>query len=297
MQEARFWVGARDNSVRCLLCPRKCLIADKAFGHCGVRGVRDGKLFAASYGRIAALQMDPVSKKPFARYHSDEMVLSVGLAGCNLDCLFCQNYSLSGLRGAELEQVQALGRIDERTPEELASLAAEDALSVGLAFTYNEPLTAFEYVLDTFKNLRKFNSVKKHLLVTNGVINEEPLKKLLPLLDAANIDLKGGADFYGKICGATPAVYEAVRRNIKLCNDAGVHVEVCFLVIDGLNDDEGTVREIVDFLAGVNPEIVLHVNRYFPRYKMKIPPTKIETMKRVREIAEEKLKYVCLGNV
>jgi pyruvate formate lyase activating enzyme len=257
---------------------------------------------APLYARAGALQLDPIEKKPLARFHPGSQILSIGSFGCNLDCAFCQNHSLS--RGGS-KWAQAAMNGDPDTPQEIKpiklALTAKATGTLGVAFTYNEPLTWYEYVFDTAKFIKEKFSEQKTVLVTNGFINEEPFKALLPYIDAANIDLKGDDLFYTGSCGCWTAslakATDPVKRSIALALEAGVHVEVTFLAIDTLNTSDECVNDVVDFLAGLDPEIPLHVSRYFPRYRLTLPATTYETLVRIVDIARKKLKYVYMGNV
>ncbi|HPQ67787.1 MAG TPA: AmmeMemoRadiSam system radical SAM enzyme [bacterium] len=278
---ARYQTQRDDQSCRCELCPRHCVIKPEASGFCLHRYNQDGQLFAAQYGEVAALAIDPIEKKPLYHFHPGSDIVSVGANGCNLACKFCQNWHLS------------CGHAQTRplSPEELAATADRQG-SIGIAFTYNEPLIWFEYILDTAALLKPRNLAV--VLVTNGYLETEPFDELLPWIDAMNIDVKGDDRFYRELTGGRLA---PVRRNVEAAHRAGVHVEVTNLLITGENDDEASVRDLVDWLASVSPDIPLHFSRYFPQHKFHAPQTPVASLERAAAIAREKLNFVFLGNV
>ncbi|MGB3398856.1 MAG: AmmeMemoRadiSam system radical SAM enzyme [Candidatus Deferrimicrobiaceae bacterium] len=269
-----------DGAVRCELCPHRCLISERKQGICGVRENRDGRLFALTYGKVAAVQFDPVEKKPLFHFHPGKPILSVGSVGCNFHCGFCQNYHL----------------VEKRVP--LTSVPIPDLVraarregAIGISYTYNEPLIWFEFVVDCAREFRKAGMT--NVLVTNGYISPEPLAEILPLVDAMNIDLKSmDATFYRKICGGELApVLDTIRESAK-----ATHVEITTLLVTGENDSEESIHAVVDFVAGVDPEIPLHLSRYMPMYRFTAPPTSPERLSAAFRIARERLPYVYVGN-
>lgn len=282
MHEALYYEKLDLKRVRCHLCPYKCRITPGAKGACGVRQNVDGTLYSLIYGKTTGLALDPIEKKPLYHYHPGEHILSLGTRGCNLHCDFCQNWQISQEPDAPAEDI---------TSEEVVQ-RAKDLGSFGIAYTYNEPFIWYEFVLDTAK-LAKGNGME-NVLITNGFVNIEPLKGMLPYINAMNIDLKSfDEDFYVKICkGMLKPVLDVIKVSAKAC-----HVELTNLIIPTLNDSEGSVRKMVDWIySNLGPEVPLHLSRYFPCYKMDLPPTPIETLKRAERIAKEKLKYVYIGN-
>ena len=284
MKEAKYYIKGQNNKVNCLLCPHQCIIQSGQIGRCGVRRNLNGTLDAQTYGQCASLALDPIEKKPLYHFYPGSLILSVGTKGCNFSCSFCQNYELA----------HGTPKTNYLKPDQLVLLVQEKAPeSIGLAFTYNEPLVWYEYVLDTAK-LAGAQGLK-NVLVTNGFIQEEPLKELLPYVDAFNIDLKGfTAEYYKKLVGGN---LEAVKDTIVRAKDAGCHVEVTTLLVTGQNDSEQEVKQLASWLAAAaGRDIPLHLSRYFPRYKMADPPTPLETMKTAYEAAKDELRYVYLGN-
>ncbi len=286
MQEALYYEKA-GNKIRCNLCPHLCLIGEGKSGTCGVRIVRSGKLYAGNYGQLSAVQWDPIEKKPLYHYYPGQLILSLGTYGCNLFCSFCQNWNL------------ARGAADSDTPvfqpaAILAMLEKEGGPDqvIGVAYTYNEPLIWYEFVLDTARLLKEHGY--RNVLVTNGYINPEPLSELLPHIDAMNIDVKGFSDhFYQEYCrGQRAAVLNTVEMAVKQC-----HVEVTCLLIPSLNDLPAEQEALAEWLAGLDQDLVLHYSRYFPRYKLDLPSTGEDVMLNTLEIARKHLRYVYAGNI
>jgi len=228
--------------------------------------------------------MDPIEKKPLYHFYPGTMVLSLGTIGCNFACVFCQNWTISQ---ANIKDVQ----VEELSPEKAIQLALQNNSSA-ICYTYSEPSIWYEYVLDTAR-LAKKNSLK-NILVTNGFINREPLIKLLPFIDAMNIDLKSFRNsFYQKYCkGSLSPILNTIELSKKYC-----HIEITNLIIPGLNDSEEEITEMVDWISSLSKDIPLHFSRYFPCYKMDIEATPISTLQKARSIAQKKLKYVYVGNI
>ncbi len=282
---ARYWQPGENLQVECLLCPHHCRINPGRTGLCLARKNENGRLMAEAYGRVTSLALDPIEKKPLRFFYPGSSILSVGLYGCNFRCGFCQNWSIAQ-RKAPYQMI---------LPDELAGLAEQEKSrgNIGLAYTYNEPLVGFEYVLDCARLIRRQSM--KNVLVTNGFINQEPLEELLPLIDAMNIDLKAWQpDFYRTICrGELQPVLETIRRSAASC-----HVEITTLLIPGLNDQAGDIEALAAWLADIDPNMPLHLTRHHPDYQMPEPqPIDLRRMSLLAEIAGKHLKKVLLGNV
>lgn len=271
----------------CVLCFHHCRLEEGQTGLCRARICRDGQIRPLNYGKLTSLALDPIEKKPLRRFHPGSKILSVGSFGCNLRCPFCQNHSISMAGDGDLE-------VGEMSPKDLAegAMALRNRGNIGVAYTYNEPLIGYEFVLDCAKEIRSRGMY--NVLVTNGTIEEEPWRNLLPWIDAANIDLKGFTpEWYRRLGGDL----ETVKRSIRMAAEAGCHVEVTTLLIPGENDSEEEIRALSGWLAGLNPEIPLHLSRFFPRYRMTDrPPTPVKTVYTLTETARENLKYVYTGN-
>jgi pyruvate formate lyase activating enzyme len=283
MREALYY-KQQGEKVVCSLCPRACLIGEGQAGFCRVRQNRNNILYTTNYARCAAIALDPIEKKPLYHFFPGSLILSLGTWGCNFSCQFCQNWQLA----------QSQPETGELLPNEAVkkALRLKPEGNIGLAYTYSEPSVWYEYILDT-ASLAKEAGLK-NVLVTNGYINEKPLLELLPYIDAMNIDVKAFKnDFYREYCaGQLSAVKHTVELAARHC-----HVEITTLVIPGLNEEPEEIGALAKWLAGINPDIPLHLSRYFPRYKMKIPPTSKESLMRAQEAAQDYLKYVYLGNI
>ena len=269
--------------MRCEVCPHHCDIPEGKRGLCRARANIGGKITCVNYGKLTAISLDPIEKKPLARFCPGSKILSVGSFGCNLRCPFCQNSEIS-MAGESIETVYV-------SPEALVKKAEEIRGNIGLAFTYNEPLIGYEYVRDCGALAREKGL--KMVLVTNGTICRGPLTELLPCIDAMNIDLKGFTErFYHMVGGDLETVKRTIELAVKSC-----HVEVTVLTIPGENDGPEEMEALSGWLAGVDPEIPLHITRCFPRYKMSgKSPTPIETLMRLRDVASRHMRYVYLGN-
>ncbi len=286
MKEALFW-EKKNNKVQCLLCPNNCVIADGKRGFCGVRENIGGILYSLIYGRASSVCPDPIEKKPLYHFHPGSSVLSFGTVGCNFKCKHCQNWSISQAIPEEypLEEVSATS---------IPNLAKRYKCS-GVAWTYNEPTIWYEFTYDCCR-IAKENSLYT-VYVTNGYINEEPLRKISPYLDAMNIDVKAfKQDFYTKICSGK---LQPVLDTCILAKELGIHIELTYLVIPGYNDKKEDFDNFSRWAAEkLSTEIPVHFSRFFPHYKMTdIGPTPIPTMLTAYETAKKYLDFVYLGNV
>lgn len=273
------------SKIVCSICPRGCELAKGQTGFCRARINTGDMVTAKNYGRITSMALDPIEKKPLRRFFPGSNILSVGSFGCNLRCLFCQNYRIS-MSGSDMKSAYI-------SPEELVerSQTLKEDNNIGIAFTYNEPLIGYEYVLDCAK-LAKANDLKI-VLVTNGYINEPPLKELLPYVDAMNIDLKAfDEEFYKSIEGKLEVVKRSIELSAKSC-----HVEVTNLIIPGENDDKQDMEKMAQWLSEIDEHIPLHISRFFPQYKMlDKAATEIEKVYSLADTARKYLKFVYEGN-
>lgn len=286
MKEARFYTPS-DGGVRCLLCPHHCRIKEGGRGLCRSRECRDGKLYALSYGIPCALADDPVEKKPLNRFMPGTRCLSLSCTGCNLSCRWCQNSSISQIAPEDADATLL-------SPEEIVDICLKRGMP-SIAYTYTEPFTWFEYMYDIA--VLAHDKGLKNILVSAGYVEKEPLRELLPSLDAANIDIKAmDDDIYRRYCGATLA---PVLENILAMKNAGVHVEITNLLVTGLNDSEEQVRRLCQWMVDNGlQDVPLHLSRYFPRYRYKESPTPASTLKKAREVAHSAgIQTVYLGNI
>lgn len=274
--------------VVCTVCPRVCRLEEGERGFCRARVARGGEIVDENYGRITSMALDPMEKKPLARFHPGSSVLSVGSYGCNLRCPFCQNASIAC---ADAEEVPWR----PMTPAELVGRAVDLRRrgNVGIAYTYNEPFVGFEFVRDTARLAHEAGLV--NVAVSNGMVNPGPLAEMLPYIDAANIDLKGFTqEFYDVVEGDL----KAVKRTIEtMALFPSCHLEVTTLVIPGLNDDEQEIDAAAAWLASLDPTIPYHLTRFFPCHLMTDRlPTPVATLRTLREIASKHLDDVLVGN-
>lgn len=269
--------------MKCEICPHHCEIPEGKSGFCHAWTVEDGVLTSRNYGMVTSLALDPIEKKPFYHFYPGSKILSLGSWGCNLNCPWCQN---DGISRGETEAVYVL-------PEEIVQKAVElkPAGNIGIAFTYNEPMVCPDYITDTAK-LAQAEGLKT-ALVTNGMITAKAHEPFLPYIDAYNIDLKTAyPESYRSIGGDLDAILATIKRAA-----AGAHVEVTTLIVPGFNDTEEEIRTIAQMVASIDPEIVLHVTRFFPAGRMKdAAPTNVKLVYRFAEIAGEYLSSVYTGN-
>ncbi len=274
--------------VQCELCPKECLIKPGQGGECRVRINIDGVLRTVVYGYPCSIHIDPIEKKPLFHFLPGSKILSLATVGCNLHCRNCQNWEISQ---ANPEDSRAMFC----PPEKLVELTRHYRCP-SLAYTYTDPIIFYEYTYDAAKLARSADI--RNALVTAGYINEEPWKRLLEYVDAANIDLKGITDdFYRQVCSGT---LKPVQEALVLARESGILVEVTNLIIPTLNDKPEEIRQLVRWVkANLGSETPLHFSRFFPQYKMRhLPPTSLETMDVARDIAmEEGLDFVYIGNI
>ena len=282
----------------CGVCFRQCRIEEGASGFCGARTCRDGIVTAANYGRITSLALDPIEKKPLARFYPGSLILSAGSFGCNLRCPFCQNSEITW--GSEASRYAA--HAETVMPKELAELAARfrSRGNIGLAFTYNEPLVGYEFVRDTAALVHAKGM--KTVLVTNGTASLSVLEELLPHIDVMNVDLKGFTGrYYRHVLGGDLSMVRAfIERAVQCC-----HVELTTLIVPGENDTEEEMRQLSAWVAGlkdgsgnvIGPSVPLHVTRFFPAFHMTDrQPTAVRLVKRLAAVAAERLEHVYTGN-
>jgi pyruvate formate lyase activating enzyme len=283
LRHADWYRTLDDKRVACDLCPVACRLLDGRDGPCGTRGNRDGHMQLLTYGQVAAAGLDPIEKKPLYHFHPGSEIMSIAASGCNLHCRFCQNWQLSQGKAPGGQSFTAQQIVDRALAEK----------SIGIAYTYSEPLVWYEFVSDTAALARE--AKLKNVVVTNGYLQAEPLRRLLPLLDAANVDLKCmDDDFYRGVCKAD---LQPVLDNLRLIHEAGVHLEITNLVIPGYNDSPDQLRRLVDFVADLDPDIPLHFSAYHPAWNFDAPATPVATLEKAAGLAAERLPYVYLGNV
>lgn len=284
------------NIMNCPVCPHACSLKEGTIGRCRARKhIKDSqghRIIPVNYGIITSLALDPIEKKPLNRFFPGTYILSVGSFGCNLSCPFCQNHEISTSDGTGFFS-------DDNTlsPDELTEIAisTKSKGNIGIAFTYNEPLICYEYVLDCAKKAR--DAGLKTVLVTAGCINRDIAVKVLPYIDALNIDLKAyNPDTYGKLLGGNlDTVKTFIEEAVKTS-----HVELTTLVVPGMNDSDTEMNEICDYILSLEGgrDIPLHISRFFPRHRMTDRrPTEVSRILELADLARRKLNYVYPGNI
>ncbi len=288
MHRASFYEKLSGGFVQCNLCPNRCILSNKQIGLCKVRQNINGELYTLNYGKISSQHVDPIEKKPFFHVLPGAKAYSIATTGCNMRCSFCQNWNISQVFPREV-------RSAEMTPREVVDDALKSGAEV-IAFTYNEPTIFYEYMFDIAK-LAKEKGLKT-VVVSSGYINPEPLKELLPYIDAYKIDLKALKEsFYQKLTGGH---LEPVLEAMKIIKEQGVWLEIVNLLIPGENDSEEEIREMARWIKeNLGDDVPLHFSAFHPDYKLlNLPPTPLETIIKARNIAmEEGLKFVYTGNV
>jgi len=288
MHLASYSVQLQDNKVKCTLCPHLCVVAEGKAGICRVRKNVGGALISEVYGKACCLRFDPIEKKPMYHFYPGSVILSVGSVGCNLRCKFCQNWEISQTCAEDYPYLKPV------STEEIIKMAKERNDNSGIAYTYNEPVVWFEFMLDIAKHSKEAGL--HNVMVSNGYINTTPLAELLDYMDAFNIDLKAFTDdFYKRVTGAR---LQPVKETILSVRRHNKHLELTHLVVTGLNDEEAQFEAMVKWIGEeLGPETPLHLSRYFPSFEMENKATPLPRLLQLYEIATHYLHYVYLGNV
>lgn len=288
LHEARYYEPFANKTVQCFLCPNECVISSGEWGACKARRNIGGKLYSMVYGKIAASHVDPIEKKPFFHFLPGSKAFSVASTGCNMRCLFCQNWDISQCFPEDVPSATV-------TPEQIVARALESGAQ-SLAFTYNEPIINFEFMLETAKLAR--SKGLRTVVISNGYIEEPPLKELLKYIDAYKVDLKAFDEkFYRKFTGGRLA---SVLESLKTIKESGVWLEIVTLLVPGENDSPEEIRALARWIhTNLGDSVPLHFSRFFPQYKLQnLPPTPPETILLARKIAiEEGLQFVYTGNI
>lgn len=287
-KEALFYKKLKNKVVQCQLCLHFCIIKLGKRGKCRVRENQQGKLVSLVYAKPCSIALDPIEKKPFYHFYPGRMTLTLATVGCNLACKQCQNWQISQ---ADMDKRM----FKEVTPQEVIDLCKRYKSDI-ISFSYTEPTIFYEYMLDIAK-LAKEQGIKC-TMVSNGFINPEPLKKLLPYIDAFNIDLKSISEgFYKKICGARLA---PVLETLKMIHKDKKHLEITNLIIPTLNDKEKDIKKLVLWIIeNLGKEVPLHFSAFYPCYKLSnLKATKPEVVIHAAELAKKMgMKNVHTGNI
>jgi pyruvate formate lyase activating enzyme len=288
VREARYVEKLAEGRVECRLCPRKCQVADKERGYCGVRENKEGVYYTLVYSRVVALNIDPIEKKPLFHFRPGKEALSLATAGCNIECKFCQNWNISQFRP---EQVNA----STITPKEMVGIAEQRGVPI-IAYTYSEPVIFYEYMYDTAAEGKKAGI--DSVMISNGYIRQQPMEDLLPQMAAVKIDLKAFTErFYQETCSGE---LKPVLDILQLLAKKNTWFEIVVLIVPTLNDDPSEIREMSRWIkAELGPDVPVHFTRFHPTYKIKsLPSTPVGTLERCHGIArEEGLNFVYCGNV
>lgn len=286
------WLSKKLSSgkILCEACAHACKLEEGEYGICGVRKVEDGELKLLVYSLAAAVNIDPVEKKPMFHFLPDTKAFSFGTIGCNFSCKFCQNFTISQYPKEHSHKIVG----EDLPPEKIVELAILNGCD-SIAYTYNEPVVFFEYTYDTAKLAHEKGL--KNIYVTSGYETRAAIDRLYPYVEGMNIDIKSFSDdFYKEVCGAR---LKPVLEAVKYAHEKGIWVEITTLLIPGKNDSDDEIGSIAKFIARLDPSIPWHLSAFHPMYKMSdVPPTPTSTLLRAYEIAKkEGLKYVYIGNV
>ncbi|HPI97375.1 MAG TPA: AmmeMemoRadiSam system radical SAM enzyme [Synergistales bacterium] len=290
-QSASYWHWLNERTVMCDLCPHHCRIGQDKTGICLVRHHIPSKgLVSNNYGLISSIAVDPIEKKPLYHWKPGSMIFSIGSVGCNMSCPFCQNWPISTWHTAGQSSNRSFS-LHQLSPEDILSLARNENLD-SIAFTYNEPFVGFEFLNACSRKMKGegFSTV----IVSNGLICQDPLLEVIPFIDAANIDLKAfSEDAYKRMGGHLDSVIQTIVSLYR----TGVHLELTHLVVPGINDNVTDFEDMVRWIASLSDTIPLHISRYFPNHKWTEPPTSLKLLEVFREKASRYLKFVYMGNV
>jgi pyruvate formate lyase activating enzyme len=289
MHEARYYLKASNDTLRCTLCPHDCYIAENHQGLCKVRKHMNQKLYTENYGMVGALGLDPMEKKPLYHYFPGSSILSIGTFGCNFNCPHCQNWEMAKACAVTTSALFVY------TPEDILHLLqANYSGSLGLAYTYNEPVVFIEYMLDTAELLKQHGW--KNVMVSNAYVYPEPLCDLLRVIDAFNIDIKSFDESVHRTY--LHAELKWVLRNIQQIKHSGKHLEITFLIVPGVSDDFKVFKRMIQWiLSDLGSDTILHLSRYFPGYLMQQAATPKSSLSLFYDYANQFLDYVYLGNV
>jgi len=286
MKRGEFWKKIKGRKVQCQLCPHYCSIKEDDVGKCKARQNIGWKLYALNYDQPVSMNVDPIEKKPLFHFLPGSLSFSIGMAGCNLRCEHCQNFSISQ-KGSEEFNMKKVKAAD------IVRLALENNCK-SISYTYTEPLISYEYIIEIMKLAKKKGL--KNVIVSNGFVNPRPLKKICTYTDGANIDLKAMSDeFYRNICGAR---LNPVLESLKTLRENNVWLEITNLLIPRLNDKPSQIKKLVDWVnINLGKDVPVHFTAFYPRYKMdNRPPTSIASLNQAYQIGRKKLRYVYTGN-
>ena len=286
-KEAAFFQRLDKKNVLCTTCPNACMLEPGDRSICRSKINHDGTLISLTYGNPCAVHIDPVEKKPLFHFQPQSTTFSIAAAGCNLRCLNCQNWEISQVKPEEV-------KTHELFPDQVVRQAKQSGSS-SIAYTYSEPVTFIEYMLDTARAAK--DQGLSNLLISNGFVNTRPLKELCRHIHGANINLKAYSDeMYQKLNGGR---LDPVLKTFRTLHDQGVHVEITNLVVPGYTDDLEMIKRMCDWILNtLGPGHPLHFLRFFPMYKLhRLSPTPVAFLQQCRATAKEQgLHFVYIGN-
>jgi len=285
---ARYYKKLDAGIVECSLCPRRCKVSDLERGYCGVRENIGGEYYTLVYSKVCSANIDPIEKKPFFHFLPGTTAFSIATAGCNMNCKFCQNWSISQFRPEDVNS-------SDLTPTECAKVAYDNKCPT-IAYTYSEPTIFYEYMSDCAAEGKKLGI--RSAVVTAGYIEKDPLLELIPLVDAIKIDLKAFTDSYYKdICSGE---LQPVLNSLITIKESGTWLEIVYLMLPGLNDGKEEISNLCDWLlTNLGPDVPIHFTRFHPSYLLQnLPITPLESLEQAHTMAKTKgLHYPYIGNV
>jgi pyruvate formate lyase activating enzyme len=286
--EARYYKKLQNQKVKCTLCPRECVVDKLETGYCGVRYNREGTYYSLIYGQPCTLNIDPIEKKPLFHFYPGTTAFSTATVGCNINCKFCQNWEISQTRPGQ-------SRHYDLTPEEFVRACLRYKAPT-IAYTYSEPVIFTEYMYDISLEAKKHGI--NNVMITNGYIQEQPMRDLTGVLDAVKIDLKSMREkYYKDICEGE---LKPVLDTLLLLSSLSVWLEIVYLVVPTLNDGEEELKDLSKWcISNLGPDVPFHFSRFYPQYRLKnLPPTPVATLEKARDIYRDAGgKYVYIGNV
>ncbi len=287
-KEARYYEKLPNRKIKCVLCPRECIIDDQETGYCGVRENRGGTYYTLVHSRVCSANVDPIEKKPLFHFLPGSLAFSIATAGCNVECKFCQNWQISQVRP---EQIQNM----DLPPEQVVQYARQTN-SLSIAYTYSEPVIFTEYMYDCAAAGR--NSGVRSVMISNGYIQKQPMTDLCSVLHAVKIDLKAFTEsFYEKLVAGK---LQPVLDTLVLLKSLGMWTEIVYLVVPTHNDSPEELKALCKWIVSeLGPDTPLHFSRFYPQYRLKnLPPTPISTLNVARSIAlDAGIHYCYIGNI
>jgi pyruvate formate lyase activating enzyme len=286
--EAKYYDKLPNKKIQCKLCPKQCTIDDLERGYCGVRENRNGTYYTLVHSQLCSYHIDPIEKKPFFHFLPDTNAFSFATVGCNVECKFCQNWQISQIRPEQTKNYFM-------TPSDIA-IAASTNDCKSIAYTYTEPVIFYEYMYDTILAGKKKDI--KSVMISNGYINPEPLKKLCEIIDGIKVDLKAITESFYK--NYVNGELKPVLNSLEMIKKTKVWLEIVYLVIPTLNDKEDEFKQLAKWIkTNLGLDVPIHFTRFYPQYKLQnLPPTPIDTLEMAKKIADsEGHHYVYVGNV